>query len=111
MVSSSQQHHDHNISLFLGHCHHFQGVAQPNLGEYLQPQKICEYISMKIAKEHSPDTIDHVLDTAQLVVRWWMSQPGGQHSSLTSGIAWLQNLSKQVGLVTNMLPPTSLHTM
>ena len=37
MVSTSQQHLDNNISLFLGHCHHFQGVAQPNLGEYLHP--------------------------------------------------------------------------
>ena len=99
MVSSSHKQHDYNISLFLGHCHWFQGVAQPNMGEYLHPQRICEYISMKIAKEQSPDTIDHVLDTAQLVIRWWMAQPGGHHASLPRGITWLQTLSKQVSLM------------
>ena len=99
LVSSSHKQHDYNISLFLGYCHWFQGVAQPNMGEYLHPQRMCEYINMKIATEQSPDTIDHVLDTAQLVIRWWMAQPGGHHASLPRGITWLQTLSKQVGLM------------
>lgn len=63
----------------------------------MQPKKILDYINMKIAKQQSPDTIDQVLDTAQVVLRWWMTQPGGDHGSLPKGIAWVQNLSKQVG--------------
>ena len=35
LATSTFQHHTTNISLFLGHCHWFQGVEQPNLREYL----------------------------------------------------------------------------
>ncbi len=53
--------------------------------------------SLKMAQQHSPDTLNHVLDTAEVVLRWWMAQPRGDHPSLPKAITWLQTLNKQVG--------------
>ncbi len=99
LLSSTWRHHLANISLFLGHCHWFQGVAEPNLGAYLEPEKICALVSLKMAQKHSPDTLNHVLDTTEVVLKWWMAQPGGDHPSLPKAITWLQTLNKQVGRV------------
>ncbi len=97
LLSSTWRHHLANISMFLGHCHWFRGVEEPNLGAYLEPKKICALVSLKMAQKHSPDTLNHVLDTAEVVLRWWMAQPGGDHPSLPKAITWLQTLNKQVG--------------
>lgn len=97
LLSSTWRHHLANISLFLGHCHWFQGVAKPNLGAYLEPGRICALVSLKMAQKHSSDTLNHVLDTAEMVMRWWMAQSGGDHPSLPKAITWLQTLNKQVG--------------
>lgn len=96
---STFQSHANNISLFLGHCHWFQGVAQPCLKAYLDPLKVCDYISMKVALEHSRHTINSVLDTAVMVLKWFTSLPLGQDPSLPQAIKWLMTLSTQVSLV------------
>ena len=55
-------------------------------------------INMKLAQKHSTDTLNHVLDTAIIVVRWLKAQPGGDHSSLPQAITWLQTLCTQVSV-------------
>jgi len=96
---STFQSHANNISLFLGHCHWFQGVAKPCLRAYLDPLKVCDYISMKVALEHSTHTICSVLDTAVMVLKWFTSLPLGKDPSLPQAIKWLLTLSTQVSLV------------
>ena len=71
-------------------------MAEPNLGAYLEPQKICALVSLKMAQKHNPDTLNHVLDTTEVVIKWWMAQPLGDHPSLPKAITWLQTLNKQV---------------
>ncbi|DBA81081.1 TPA: hypothetical protein ACH3X2_000804 [Trebouxia sp. C0005] len=99
MAPGTHKHHVNNISLFLGHCHWFQGVAQPDMSHYLDPLKVCDYISLKIATSQSPDTINSVLDTAVVVLNWFKGQAEADQQSLSQGIIWLQALSSQVGSV------------
>ena len=96
MASTTFNGHVNNISLFLGHCHWYQGVAEPDLGMYLDPLKICDLVSMKMASNQSPETISLALETAVLVCKWCMSQEGADASSLSQAITWLNTLSTQV---------------
>ena len=45
MAASTFTHHITNISLFLGHCYWYQQVAQPDMTLYLDPLKVCDYVS------------------------------------------------------------------
>ena len=96
MSSSTFQQHLSHISLFLGHCHWFQGVDLPNLEHYLDPTRVLDYINMKVALQQSPHTINNVLDTAVMVLKWLMSLPLGGDPSLPKAITWMLTLSKQV---------------
>ena len=96
LSSSSFHQHLTHISLFLGHCHWFQGVAKPNLEHYLDPMKVLDYINMKVALQQSPHTINSVLDTAVVVLKWFMSLPLGGDPSLPKAITWMLTLSSQV---------------
>ena len=96
MAAGTHQQHENNISLFLGHCHWFQGVAQPDLLDYLDPLKICDYVNLKMALKHSPDTINSVLDTAVVVFNWFKGQTGADQADLALGITRPHALSTQV---------------
>ena len=99
MAATTHKQHVNNISLFLGYCHWYQGVAQPDLTTYLHPLLICDFISLKIAQKHSPGTINGVLDTAVMVVRWLSGEPNADVQSLGQAITWLHTLNTQVQLV------------
>ena len=98
LTSSTIQYHVNNISLFLGHCHWMQGVAMPNLEDYLDPLKVCDYINMKVALEQSTHTINNVLDTTVMVLKWFISLPLGGDPSLPQAITWMHTLSTQVNI-------------
>ena len=71
-------------------------MAQPSLLHYLDLDRMANYISLKVAMQQSPHTMDNVLDTTQLVIHWCMAQPGGSHPSIQKATSWMQTLSKQV---------------
>ena len=85
-----------NISLFLGFCLHFQNVAEPNLEVYLEPELLSRFVSFHLGAHHTGDTISRYLETAQHVLSWFQSQPGGKHASLQEGKEWMVHLAKQV---------------
>ena len=74
-------------------------MASPNLEEYLDPLKVCGYINMKLALQHSPHTINSVLDTAEMVLKWFISLPLGGDPSLPQAITWMLTLNTQVRMM------------
>ena len=98
-LSSFQLHVSH-MSCFLGHCFHHQHVARPSLLDYLDLDKMCNYLNMHVAQQHSPKTVDTLLGTAQLVIKWWISMEGdGAHHSLAKALQWLKTMNIQVSSV------------
>lgn len=87
-----------NISLFLGFCYHCHQVQQPTLQLYLAPDLLAQYVSWRMAAQHSSLSIKSSLATAGVVVRWWQTKPGGHHPSLSGLLEWLSRLGQQVCL-------------
>lgn len=109
MSAGTYEKQEQNLSLFLGHCLWLQGVEEPNMGHFLDPRRLCSFISLKIAHENTFSTILTYINTMRHVLKWWAVQPGGEHPSLQQALTWLSNLAKQVRW--NTLPVVALACM
>ena len=88
---------------FLGYCHEFHQVSLPTLQLYLLTPLIAHHVSFHVTAKHSPLTVRNFLSTARMVLRWWQTQPGGNHPSFDQGIQWLKRLNIQVQAVARPL--------
>ena len=96
--SSTWQHSEKHIFLYLGYSHHSHRVSVPTTQLFLSTPLICHYLSFHIAAEHSHLTIRKFLSCAKRVLRW-QTKPGGKHPSLLENLQWLQTLNEQVLLL------------
>ena len=72
-------------------------MAEPTLLEFLDLDKLCNILNLKVAQRHSPNTIDTFLDTAKLVILWLNSDKHlGGHPSLLKAKRWCQIMALQV---------------
>ncbi len=96
--SSTWQHSEKHIFLYLGYSHHSHRVSVPTTQLFLSTPLMCHYLSFHIAAEHSHLTIRKFLSCAKRVLRW-QTKPGGKHPSLLENLQWLQTLNEQVLLL------------